>query len=133
VIAPGIESPVPDTTASTLALITRFENCFNARDVDALMADMSDDTVFEHVAPSNASIGRFVGQAAVHAVFSSLEEHFPRFDLRAVDIFAHDDRAACQWEMTWDLPDGTRAHARGADVFRVRDGKITEKRTYLTL
>lgn len=131
--SPGNEGPVPDTTASTLTLITRFENGFNARDVDALMADMTEDTVFEHVAPPNASIGRFVGRAAVRAVFSSLEEHFPRFDLRAVDIFAHDDRAACRWEMTWDLADGTRAHARGADLFRVRDGKIAEKLTYLTL
>jgi hypothetical protein len=33
------------TTENTLDLVTRFENGFNTRDVDALMADMTDDCV----------------------------------------------------------------------------------------
>lgn len=120
-------------TATTLAVITRFENGFNARNPDALVADMTADAVFEHVAPSGKSIGRFEGRDAVRAVFASLEEHFPNFDLQAVEIFAHEDRAACRWEITWDGPDGERAHARGADIFRMRDGRIAEKLTYITL
>src|SRR5947207_852682 len=84
-------------TEATLEVITRFENGFNKRDVDALMADMTEDTVWEHVAPPASSLGRHEGQAAVRAVWESLDEHFPGFDLQVVDIFAAEDRAACQW------------------------------------
>ena len=45
-------------TEATLALITRFEGGFNTRDIDAMMADMTDDCVFEHVAPEDVSFGR---------------------------------------------------------------------------
>ena len=41
------------TTEATLALVTRFENEFNTRDLDALMADRTEDCVFEHVAPGS--------------------------------------------------------------------------------
>ncbi len=120
-------------TESTLTLISRFLNGFNSRDIDALMADMTADCVFEHIAPPNASIGRHEGQAAVRAVWESMETHFPTYDMKIVDIFAHDDRAACRWEMTWSLPDGGNGFARGVDIFKVRNGRIAEKLTYLTL
>lgn len=122
-----------DTTATTLAVITRFEAAFNTRDYDAIVADMTEDAVFEHVAPADKAVDRFEGRAALRAAFAALDDHFPNFDLRATDIFAHADRAACRWEMTWDLPDGAKGHARGADIFRMRGGKILEKLTYLTL
>jgi ketosteroid isomerase-like protein len=121
------------TTRATHDLITRFENGFNTRDIDALMADMTDDVVFEHVAPPAASIGRFEGQAAVRAVWESMGEHYPDYDLRPVEVIADGDRAACRWEMSWRLPDGSRGFARGADFFKVRGGKIAEKLTYMTM
>lgn len=121
-----------DRTAETLAVVTRFENGFNARDLDATMADMTEDAVFEHAAPADKSIGRFEGRDAIRAVFASLDEHFPNFDLRATEIFAQGERAACRWEIEWDGPDGGRIHARGADIFRMRGGKIAEKLTYIT-
>ena len=123
---------VGSQTEATLALITRFENGFNARDVDALMADMTEDTVFEHVAPEAVSFGRHEGQAAVRAVWESLEEHFPGFRFDFVDLFAADDRGVCRWELTWQQPDGSAGFMRGVDIFRVRDGKIAEKLTYAT-
>ena len=125
--------PTTTSTESTVKLITRFENGFNARNTDALMADMTHDCVFEHVAPPNVSIGRHEGQAAVRAVWDSMESHFPGYDLRIVDIFAQGEKAACRWEMTWRLPDGSRGFGRGVDIFTVRNGKIAEKLAYVTL
>ena len=121
-----------DRTDETLAVVTRFENGFNARDLDATMADMTEDAVFEHVAPAGKSIGRFEGRDAIRAVFASLDEHFPNFDLRATEFFAQGERAACRWEIEWDGPDGGRAIARGVDIFRMRNGKIAEKLAYIT-
>jgi ketosteroid isomerase-like protein len=121
-------------TEATIALITRFENGFQYHpDVDALMADMTNDCVFEHIAPAAASFGRHEGQAAVRAVWESLDEHFPDQKFEIVDLFANGDRAACRWVMTWQLPEGGRATLHGVDIFTVRDGKIAEKLTYATL
>lgn len=126
---------MPQTTKSesTIELVTRFENLFNSRDIDAIMACMTDDPVFEHVAPPSASVGRHQGPAAVRAVFESLEEHFPQYTLEVTDLFATDGRAACRFTLRWRQPDGSEGLARGADLFTIRDGKIAEKLTYATV
>ena len=118
------------TAESTLALLQRFEDAFTPLDVDALMAEMSEDTVFEHIAPAGAGLGRHEGQAAVRAVWETLPGAFPGFELKVIDIFATADRGTCQWSMTWLQENGSVGTMRGCDVFRVRDGKITEKLSY---
>jgi ketosteroid isomerase-like protein len=134
--------PTTDQSAITLAIATRFEQGFNARNVPALLADMAADVVFEHVAPPTSSMGRFVGHQQVGAVFASLDQHFPNFDLQPIEIFASGDRATCLWQMSFDLPpsappreSGTaapRGLLRGCDVLRIRDGKIIEKLMYIS-
>jgi ketosteroid isomerase-like protein len=114
-------------------LVTRFENTFNTHDVDALMADMSEDCVFEHVAPAAVSFGRHEGQAAVRAVWESLATHFPGYRFDIEDIFGADHRCACRWSLEWSPPEGGKGTARGVDIFTVRDGKIAEKLTYVTM
>lgn len=125
--------PAATATETTVELVTRFENNFNTYDVDALMADMTEDCVFEHVAPPSVSLGRHEGQAAVRKVWESLQTAFPghRFDVD--DIFGAGDRCACRWTLHWPLPEGGEGTARGVDIFTVRDGKIAEKLTYLTM
>ena len=123
----------PAATESAVDLVTRFENTFNTYDVDALMADMTEDCVFEHIAPAEVSFGRHEGQAAVRAVWVSLAEHFPGYRFEIEDVFGAGDRCACRWSMTWRLPDGGTGSGRGVDIFRVRDGKVAEKLTYVTL
>ena len=84
--------PSRSMTAATHAerateLITRFETRFNTREFDAIMADMTEDCVFEHVAPAAVSFGRHEGQAAVRGVWVSLAEHFPRYHFDIEDVF----------------------------------------------
>jgi ketosteroid isomerase-like protein len=121
------------TTESTLDLVTRFENGFNTRDVDALMADMTEDCVFEHVAPAQSSFGRHEGAEAVRAVWESMDEHFPGYTQEVVDVFASGERACCRFVIRWKAADGGEGILRGTDVMTVRDGKIAEKLTYGTL
>lgn len=46
-----------ESTEETRAVVPRFENGFNARNWDATMAEMTQDFVFEHVAPAAVSFG----------------------------------------------------------------------------
>lgn len=120
-------------TEATLAVVTRFENGFNARDWDATMADMTEDCVFEHVAPAAASFGRHEGQEAVRAVWESMDHHFPGFTQEIHGIFASGNQACCRYVLRWKNADGTDGALHGVDVLTVRDGKIAEKLTYGTL
>ena len=125
--------PATSATETTVDLVTRFENNFNTYDVDALMADMTDDCIFEHVAPASVSLGRHEGQAAVRAVWESLQTHFPGHRFEIEDVFGTGDRCACRWTMRYPLPEGGEGVGRGVDIFTARDGKIAEKLTYVTL
>lgn len=122
-------------TETTLALVKRFEDSFNNQDVDALMADMTDDCVFEHVAPEGKGIGRHEGQESVRAVWAALPGQFPNYRFDTEDIFANPsgDRCGYRWILHWDLPEGGRGEIRGVDIYSVRDGKIAEKYTYFTM
>jgi ketosteroid isomerase-like protein len=125
--------PTATATETTVEVITRFENNFNTYDVDALMADMTEDCVFEHMAPAGVGIGRHEGQAAVRAVWESLQTNFPGHRFENEDIFGAGDRGVCRWTLRWPLAEGGEGTVRGVDIFRVRDGKIAEKLSYFTL
>ncbi len=42
------------------------------------------------------------------------------------DIFASGDRGIIRWRYDWGS-----GHVRGVDVFRIRDGKVAEKLSYV--
>lgn len=121
------------SASQTVEFITRFEESFNTGDIDALMDAMTDDTVFEHVAPPALSFGRYEGHAAVRAAWESLPAPFPRCHFRVDDVFASGDRCTCRYTLTYDNAMGGRESRAGVDVFRLRGGRICEKLTYLTL
>ena len=57
------------TPAEIIETVTRFQNAFEPNDVDTLMSCMTEDTVFEHIAPEGVSFGRYEGHDAVRAVW----------------------------------------------------------------
>jgi ketosteroid isomerase-like protein len=116
--------------AATLDLVKRFEDSFNRHDIDAVMADMTDDCVVEFVAPVENGGGRWEGQAAVRAVWASLDHTFPGYAFATEDVFACGERCAYRWILRWTLPDGTRGSLRGADLYTVRGGKVARKVSY---
>jgi ketosteroid isomerase-like protein len=94
-------------------------------DVNAIMAVMTDDCVFENSGPAPDG-ERAEGQAAVRAVWERLFRATPTGKFEHEEAFVTGDRAVTRWKATWD-----GGHVRGVDVFRVRDGKIAEKLSYM--
>lgn len=112
-------------TEQTLATVHRFNDAFNRHDVDAVMALMTDDCVFDNTRPPPDG-ERIVGQAAVRAFWAEFFRRSPdaRFDTE--EIFAAGDRCVVRWTYHW-VKDGKPGHVRGVDIFRVQDGKVAEK------
>jgi ketosteroid isomerase-like protein len=108
-----------------LVVIERFNEAFNRHDVDAVMALMTDDVIFENTYPPPDG-ERFTGQAAVRGFWERFFVGAPNARFESEDQFAAGDRAVVRWRYSWG--DG---HIRGVDVFRVRDGKVAEKLSYV--
>ena len=119
-----------DTTTSTLDVIDRFNDVFNKHDVDAIMALMTDDVVFENTSPRPDG-ERYAGQEAVRGFWERLFAGSPSARFDAEDISAGGNRCTVRWVYHWVDSEGKPGHVRGVDVFRVRDGKVAEKLSYV--
>jgi ketosteroid isomerase-like protein len=62
-------TPIDEQTERTLAAIARFNAAFDRHDVDGVMAEMTEDCVFEGTSPAPDG-DRYVGAAAVRAFWS---------------------------------------------------------------
>jgi ketosteroid isomerase-like protein len=114
-----------ELTTETLAAIERFGAAFDAHDVDGIMAASTPDCLFENTSPAPDG-ERFEGPAAVRAFWERFFAANPRARFAAEEVFAAGDRAVVRWRYDW----GT-GHVRGVDVFRVRDGRVAEKLSYV--
>ncbi|HYJ68646.1 MAG TPA: TIGR03086 family metal-binding protein [Nocardioidaceae bacterium] len=137
------QAPTGDRTADLLAAfgrsadwgpnhaaLARFSAAFGSGDVDAIMALMTEDCVFESTGPGPDG-ARVEGQADVRRVW---EELFggtagARFDEE--ESFVSGDRAVLRWRYSWTNGDGSPGYVRGVDVLRLRDGKVAEKLSYV--
>jgi limonene-1,2-epoxide hydrolase len=109
-------------SANALSTVEIFNEAFNRHDVDAVMKFMTDDVVFE-----NTSGGRFEGHAAVRGVLTRAFDLMSTGWFETEDTFAAGDRCVVRWTYRFHREEPERGHVRGIDVFRVRDGLVTEK------
>ena len=119
-----------ESTATTIATIEAFNDALNRHDVDAVMALMTEDCVFENTYPPPDG-ERFTGQAAVRDFWEGLIRDSPSAHFETEELFASGDRCTTRWRYRYTNADGSTGHIRGADIFRVRDGKVAEKLSYV--
>jgi ketosteroid isomerase-like protein len=107
-----------------LSAVARFDAAFGRRDVEAVMAAVTDDCVFESTAPPDGR--RYVGRAAVRAAWAEFFAANPDAVFEAEEQQACGELVVSRWQYRW-----TGGHVRGVDVFRVRDGLVAEKLSYV--
>jgi ketosteroid isomerase-like protein len=71
-----------------------------------------------------------VGQSNVRAFWEEFFRRSPQARFEAEEIFAAGDRCVVRWTYHW-IRDGKPGHVRGVDLFRVRDGRVAEKLSYV--
>jgi uncharacterized protein (TIGR02246 family) len=114
---------------TALDVVSRFNEAFARHDVDGVMACMTADCVFENTRPAPDGT-RIEGRDAVRAFWEQFFRNSPQARFETEDAFATGDRCVVQWVYHW-VKDGKGGHVRGVDVFRVRDGKVAEKLSYV--
>ena len=126
----GITALGGASAEATVATIERFNDAFNRREVDAVMAAMTDDCVFENTSPAPDG-ERYEGQGAVRAFWEGFFGSSPQATFTVEEIFAAADRCVVRWLYRWGNDDGQPGHVRGVDICRVRDSKVAEKLSYV--
>ncbi len=122
------DAETDEITSATLATIERFNAAFNRHDVAEVMSYMTENCVFESTWPAPDGT-RYEGQAAVRAFWEQLFSSPAQFEFE--DIFATGERAVVRWIYNWVDQTGQPGHVRGVDIFRVSNGKVAEKLSYV--
>src|SRR5688572_6262571 len=114
------DAPAPDP----LAVVHAFTEAWDAHDLEATLALVTDDAVFESARPG-INGARVEGVDALRAAWTpSFAASSGAFEIE--DTFAAGDRVV----QLWRFIDGARV-VRGVDVLRVRDGRVAEKLGYV--
>jgi ketosteroid isomerase-like protein len=113
----------------TLAVVTRFIESVGRHDLDAILADLTGDAVYENLG-QDVDSGRHEGHDAVRAAFAAVFAAYPDCHSDTDELFADGDRCCYCWTMHWTDADGSPASSTGVDIFTVRDGKVAYKKTY---
>jgi uncharacterized protein (TIGR03086 family) len=110
--------------------LATFSAAFGSGDVDAIMALMTDDCVFEATGPAPDGI-RHEGEDDIRTVWEQVFGQTPDAAFTEEESFVCGDRGVLRWRFDWKGDDGAPGHVRGADVLRFRDGKVCEKLSYV--
>ncbi len=105
-------------------VVEQFGEAWGAHDLEGTLALITDDCVFEATGPAPDGVrheGRDAVRSAWQAIFADTAS---RFD--AEETVVAGDRVVQRWRYSWD-----GGHVRGVDLFRVRDGKVAEKLSYV--
>ena len=109
---------------TTVAAVEAFNAAWGAHDLDATLALVTDDAVFESTGPAPDGI-RHAGRDELCRAWAPIFDDIGTV-FTVETAFAVGDRYVQTWRYDWG--DG---HVRGVDVFLVRDDLVAEKLSYV--
>jgi ketosteroid isomerase-like protein len=107
-----------------LKVVQSFGEAWAGHDLDAALAMVTDDCVFDATGPAPDGV-RHVGPDAIRAAWQPIFEDVAS-TFEEEEIFAAGDRVVQRWRYNWE-----GGHVRGVDVFLIRDGLVAEKLSYV--
>ena len=114
-----------DTATELERVIERYNDAWNAHDVDAIVAFHAPGMVFE-----NHTAGERVEGDAVGPHIARIFENWPDLAFRGRRLYARDGLVVSEWTATATASDGRRLEWDGIDVFPFEDGLILRKDVY---
>jgi predicted SnoaL-like aldol condensation-catalyzing enzyme len=110
---------------SSMRVVLKFNEAFNRHDVSGMMQLMSDDCVFENTDPAPDGTV-YSGREVVTRFWQDFFRESPQAHIDIEEIFGMGYHCIMRWKYSWG--DG---HVRGVDIFKVADGLISEKLSYV--
>ena len=115
---------------SATRIVLEFNEAFNRHDVEGMMRLMSDDCVFENTDPAPDGTV-YSGRVAVAGFWQEFFRESPRARIEIEEIFGLGNHCVMRWRYEWVDGSGGKGHVRGVDLFKLKDGLICEKLSYV--
>jgi len=107
-----------------LEVVEAFGTAWANHDLEGALAMITDDCLFDATGPAPDGT-RCVGVDAIRAAWAPIfADTSSRFEDE--ETFHAEDRIVQRWRYAFE-----GGHVRGVDLFRVRDGKVAEKLSYV--
>jgi predicted SnoaL-like aldol condensation-catalyzing enzyme len=90
---------------------------------------MSDDCLFEETTPPDGVA--YKGKDAITGYWQDFFTKSPQAHMKIEESFGYGLRCVIRWRYDWVDASGASGHVRGVDLFRVQNGLITEKLSYV--
>jgi ketosteroid isomerase-like protein len=110
---------------SAIRLVLQFNEAFNHHDVPGMMKLMSEDCVFENTDPAPEGT-IYSGKEAVTQFWQDFFRESPQAHIDIEEVFGMGNRCIMRWKYSWG-----QGHVRGVDIFKVEEGLISEKLSYV--
>jgi steroid delta-isomerase-like uncharacterized protein len=105
--------------------IARYNEAWNAHDVEAIVALHASDMVFE-----NHTAGERVAGDEVGPHIARIFENWPDLRFSGRRLYARDGLVVSEWTATATDPEGRRLEWDGVDIFPFQGGLIVRKDVY---
>ena len=115
---------------SAIRIVLEFNEAFNRHDVTGMMQLMTDDCIFENTDPAPDG-AVYSGKEVVTQFWRDFFRESPHAYLEIEEIFGLGERCIMRWRYSWVDIGEEKGHVRGVDIFRVRNGAIREKLSYV--
>jgi len=115
---------------SGMRIVLEFNEAFNRHDVAGMMNLMSDDCIFENTDPAPDGT-RYSGKESVTKFWQDFFRESPNAHIEIEEIFGMGLHCIMRWRYEWVDTSGQKGHVRGVDVFKLKDGLISEKLSYV--
>jgi predicted SnoaL-like aldol condensation-catalyzing enzyme len=115
---------------SAIRVVLEFNEAFNRHDVAGMMQLMSDDCIFENTDPAPDG-AVYSGKQVVTQFWQDFFRESPHAHIEIEEIFGLGERFIMRWRYSWVDMAGEKGHVRGVDIFRVENGSIREKLSYV--
>lgn len=113
-----------------MRVVLEFHEAFNRHDVSGMMRLMTEDCIFDNTSPAPDGT-LYSGKDAVTRFWQDFFLGSPQAFIEIEDIFGFGHHCVMRWRYDWVDASGTKGHVRGVDIFKVKDGLICEKRSYV--
>ena len=114
-----------DSAIALEQLIERYNEAWNAHDLDAILSFHAPGMVFE-----NHTAGERAEGDEVREHIGAIFENWPDLAFAGRRLYARDGLVVSEWTATATAADGRRLTWDGVDVFPCEDGRIVRKDVY---
>jgi predicted SnoaL-like aldol condensation-catalyzing enzyme len=111
-------------------IVLQFNDAFNRHDISGMMDLMTEDCIFENTDPAPDGIV-YSGRDSVARFWQNFFLQSPNAYIEIEEIFGIGYRCIMRWKYSWIDEEGRRGHVRGVDIYKTKNGRISEKFSYV--